>query len=107
MAEILKLLPTDIDIRSGLIDMPVHIVARSVARSIVQYGRATNSWPVVTARTLSEQPFCHESASLVAIMLEELANKGLLERLPGDSYGVTGTFVFHCRALPDPSSGSS
>ncbi len=99
MVEQCKLLPREVDIRSGLVKLPAHIVAQSVARSIVQYGQKENVWPKVTALLLKREPFCHESPAVVQMMLDQLFEKGLLLRDETLVYSVTERFVFYCERI--------
>ena len=88
--------PRDIDIRSGLIEIPtIHIVAQSVARSIVELLQKDNEWRAFILEELAEQEFCHESRALVATMLVRLCEAELLA-VDGNTYTVTHTFLEWC-----------
>ena len=91
-----QLKPRDVDVSDGLIRIQtVHIVARSVARSIVELCQKENKWGAFTLPELTTSPSCHESPALVQIMLVELESKGFLIR-KGGTYNITEEFVLWC-----------
>jgi hypothetical protein len=79
--------------------MTVHVVSRSVARSIVQLMQHDDSWRSFTLAELKAQPSCHESTPVVETHLQELVRAGFLSSHQYNKvshFAPTETFMDAC-----------
>jgi hypothetical protein len=88
--------PLDINVSCGLVKtIPVHIVAQSVARSIVQILAVDNVWRPFTLAEVKANPHCYEGVAVVVDMLDELVLNGCLAKHE-ESYIPTEAFISYC-----------